>query len=97
MSPSATESDIKKAFRRIALKLHPDKAPDKEDEFKYVQTMILVWVYNVTIFGRAAMHAHQVLTDPKLRKRYNVCAKRSVKRVCDTCVLIRLCDKGMIE
>lgn len=36
VSRDASESDIKKAFRQKARKLHPDvnKAPDAEDRFK---------------------------------------------------------------
>ncbi|KXJ28234.1 dnaJ homolog subfamily B member 6 [Exaiptasia diaphana] len=54
---SATEQDIKKAYRRLALKWHPDKNPDNKDEaeakFKEIS------------------EAYEVLSDEKRRNIYD--------------------------
>src|SRR5687768_11850862 len=54
--PTATTQEIKKSFRRLALKFHPDKnqgAPLAEAQFKEIQ------------------EAYEVLSDPDQRKEYN--------------------------
>ena len=55
---TATQDDIKKAYRSLAVKYHPDrnsdgKASEAEDKFKEVN------------------EAHQVLSDPEKRKKYD--------------------------
>ncbi|KIJ04264.1 hypothetical protein PAXINDRAFT_94893, partial [Paxillus involutus ATCC 200175] len=52
----ATTEDVKKAYRRLAIKHHPDKNPDDphaEERFKEIAI------------------AYQTLSDPELRKKYN--------------------------
>ncbi len=52
----ASEDDIKRAYRRLAMKYHPDRNPnDAEAEVRF----------------KEAAEAYEVLSDPALRQRYN--------------------------
>lgn len=55
VSKTATDRDIKKAFRKLAVKYHPDKnkSPDAEERFREIA------------------EAHEVLSDEKKRKIYD--------------------------
>lgn len=64
VSRDASEEEIKKAYRRLALKYHPDRNPgDKEAEEKF----------------KEAAEAYEVLRDPEKRRRYDQFGHAGVK------------------
>ncbi|RAL05180.1 DnaJ domain protein [Aspergillus ibericus CBS 121593] len=57
LTPSAETDDIKKQFRKLALKYHPDRNPGKELEFNSK--------------FQAIQAANEILSDPQQRLRYD--------------------------
>ncbi|PWY88775.1 DnaJ domain protein [Aspergillus sclerotioniger CBS 115572] len=57
LTPSAETEDIKKQFRKLALKYHPDRNPGKELEFNSK--------------FQAIQAANEILSDPQQRLRYD--------------------------
>ena len=52
---NASEEDLKKAYRRLAMKYHPDRNPSPEAEEKFKQIN----------------EAYEVLSDPKKKQMYD--------------------------
>ena len=46
VSPTATDTELKKAYRKLALKLHPDKNPGDEEKAEQVSVLTHVWCSN---------------------------------------------------
>lgn len=64
INKNADEAEIKKAYRKMAIKYHPDKNPgDKESEEKF----------------KEAAEAYEVLRDPQKRERYDRYGHAGVK------------------
>ena len=56
VSKSATKEELKKAYRKLAVKYHPDRNPDNEEaEAKF----------------KEAAEAYEVLSNPEKRQRYD--------------------------
>ena len=56
ISKTATEKDIKNAYRKLARKLHPDVNPNDKDAQRKFQEI---------------NEANEVLSDPEKRKKYD--------------------------
>ena len=63
LDKSASESDIKKAYRKLALKYHPDKnkSPGAEEKFKEVA------------------EAYEILSDPKKKQVYDTYGEQGLR------------------
>jgi len=64
VSSNSSQQEIKKAYRRLALKYHPDKNKSKEAEKKF----------------KAVNQAYEVLSDPKKRKTYDQFGKAAFEQ-----------------
>jgi len=58
LTRNATKTDIKNRYKEMAVELHPDKNPEKEDEFKQ-----LAAVYNMLKVKRTRAMYHRVLDE----------------------------------
>lgn len=62
---NATPKDIKKAFRRLSVKFHPDKNPDPEAKEKY----------------KEISEANEILSDPDKRRVYDRGGEEGLKQM----------------
>lgn len=65
VSKSATKDDIKKAYKDLARKWHPDKNPDKQEQ--------------ASDMFKKISEAYDVLSDDKKRQIYDNCGKEAVR------------------
>jgi len=63
VSKGATDDEIKKAYRKLALKYHPDKNKAKEAEEKF----------------KEVAEAYEILSDKKKRDIYDQCGEEGLK------------------
>ncbi len=61
MAKDATEADIKKAYRKLAAKWHPDKNQGSEEEMKKADKMF-----------KDINEANTVLSDPDTRRKFDM-------------------------
>ncbi|KAF2493458.1 hypothetical protein BU16DRAFT_513377 [Lophium mytilinum] len=66
VQPNAGPEEVTKAFRKLALKCHPDRNPGCEEEFKTKFQVIQA--------------AHEVLNDPERRFKYDLDRKKQTAR-----------------
>ena len=68
VSKTATDAEIKSAYRKMAVKYHPDRQQDKsEAEKKQAEELF-----------KEAAEAYSVLSDPQKRQRYDQFGKAGV-------------------
>lgn len=90
MGKNATEADLKKAYRKLAVKWHPDKHPDPTDKRKVIRLLtvtlrgVCIYATTVDVFKAEEMfkdiaEAYDVLSDKEKRDIYDVYGEEGLK------------------
>lgn len=79
VKPGVADAELKKAYRKLALKYHPDKNPEAGEKVSSAK------VWNAHFFLRALFqfkriaYAYEVLSDPKKREVYDRGGEQALK------------------
>ena len=81
VKPEASESELKKAYRKLAMKYHPDKNPDAGDKFKEISHVSMATAWPVAGYGVdvCMFQAYEVLSDTQKRKIYDEGGEQAIK------------------
>uniref|UniRef100_G3PPX8 DnaJ heat shock protein family (Hsp40) member A2 n=1 Tax=Gasterosteus aculeatus aculeatus TaxID=481459 RepID=G3PPX8_GASAC len=72
VSPSATENELKKSYRKLAKEYHPDKNPNAGDKLKTAHYHLKkVFQFKLEIKFKEISFAYEVLTNPEKKELYD--------------------------